>query len=137
MSEMPDTIAPAPVQPIAVNLTFRRAKGQCLMVVDARGLHDYLNLIGVARTEDGSSFKDGPGNMSAIVSPSYNRIEPGALLKCNGPHEFSLLPYYTNCPSAEIMRELSASLDGTIHKIVEHYRPIEISVIIHLKPGKG
>jgi hypothetical protein len=131
MSEMSNSLPAPPVQPVFVSVTFRRGKGQCLMVIDATGLHNYLARIGV--TERDGRFLDGPAGSSTIISGTT--VHAGALLRTGGPQEFNLLDHFTNCPSGEVMRDLSASVDATVHKIVDHYRPIEISVIIHSKPG--
>lgn len=134
MSEMTSAFPQAPsVQPVFVDVVFRREKGKCVMVIDAKGLHDYLARIGVDKTP-GGQYHDGPPSSSSAITGTT--VNTKALLMSDGPQVFNLMDYFSNCPSAEVMRALGDSVHDAAHKIVEHYRPIEISVIIHAKPGK-
>lgn len=133
--DLPNTLPPAPsAEPILVTIDFRRDKGKAIMRVDARPLHAYLERIGVTRDIDGN-YDDRPRDgHSNPVTARYNQIAYNALLAVGGPHEYNLMESYSNYPSVEIMREIGNSVEDKVNCVVDHYRPVEISVVIH---GKG
>ncbi len=130
----PPTIPPVPA-PVLISVDFRRAKGQCLMIVDARELHAYLDRIGVERDATGR-FKNQPAQDYSVIDTGRNRVSAGALLKPEGPHEFNLLTHYSAPPSRALLAALRDSIATVVDTVIDHYRPIEISVRIHAKGSK-
>lgn len=133
--DLPATLPPAPqIRPVLVKVTFRRDKGACFMGIDARELHAYLERIGVEKQNNGS-FKSPPYSGYRVVDPGNHEIASMALLKPGGPHDFNLLSEYHNIPGSEVLTRIAASVERVVNAIIDHYRPIEISVVIHSKPS--
>lgn len=139
---MPADVVSIVAEPIAVSVDFKRSAGRCSMIVQASGFHAYLDRIGVPFDDYAMMYKDAPadrdGNRSRPISPRSNTISPFALLRKSpdGSITFDIGQYYSSPPLAAALNQIGDSIEECIDLIVDHYRPVEISVRVHTKAAK-
>lgn len=113
-----------------VKLQIKREAGRLYMYVDARGLHDILDAVG-ARTS-GDMYLDRP-NTSISVANSTFRLSTETLLKKEYPVKYDLTAVYTTPPTLGNLQTLRDSGFEQVRKILEHYQPIDISLVVQKK----
>lgn len=133
-------VSPAPsdpTDPILVDVTFSREKGKCLLRVNARTLHAYLDAIGVTRGpiagSPGYQYADRPADSARVVNTSAHTVSTTAILTANqedGTAVYNLMDWYSSPPPASALQNLADSVEDAVTRIIEHYRPVEITVRI-------
>lgn len=113
-----------------INIKVGRPNGKLTLFVDAKGLHDTLDSIGVEH--DGTMYKDRPASSYSVANNSYV-ISTETLLRREYPAKFDLSAVYTNPPGFPKLKQLCESAYEQARKILEHYQPIDISVDIQKK----
>jgi hypothetical protein len=110
-----------------VKMKFRRENGKATLNLDASELHTYLRELGVAE-EDGK-FKDGPYSDYPQIDTYSNRLSPRILLT-TGPQVVDLASLFNRPLTLDQLTRLADSASDVVRTVVDHYRPIEISVVI-------
>jgi hypothetical protein len=129
-------------QPALVSVDFKRAKGRCVCRVDARAFHAYLDSVGVQYDERRDHYADLPRDPEgySVFNTSSSRVCPMVLLRRpragESAVEWDLMEHYSVPPIATTLEAIGESFEAVIDRIVEHYRPVEVSVRIHQKGGK-
>lgn len=133
-----DVVQPS-VEPMLVSIEFKRAKGKCIMMVDARGFHAYLDRLGVEYDTYSRRYKEAPVSSDRVVNTRDHELSPWVFLQRPGLGEscveFDLMSSYTIPPTATILRALGDSVQSVLDWIVDHYRPVEIRVNVLSKKG--
>lgn len=94
------------------------------LVLDAKPLHDLLERMGVKH--DGASFAGRPGSRYIVASPDF-QVQTEALLTRRYPASFNLSGIWSEPPTIPQLKKLGESIHTAVRKILEHYRPIDIS----------
>lgn len=94
------------------------------LVVDAKPLHDLLTQMGVP-IED-TTFANRPGARHAVASADF-QLSTEVLLRRAYPHTVNLSAIWGEPPTIPQLRKLGESIHTAVRKILEHYRPIDIS----------
>lgn len=119
-----------------IEIKFSRKDGRCLMTINAKEFQDYLLSLGVKKDRWGEWFANMPGNGDTI-NVCENKLEPRAFLYCAnaGKMEVNLADHYSGPVTDRVLTALGESAQACVDRILEHYRPIEISVrIVKRKP---
>lgn len=113
-----------------VKLKFRRANGKATMFLDATELHNYLREQGV-QMDAGTptKFADRPRTNWREIDTDYHKVGTELLLT-TGPQEVDLGRVYGGPVGLDTLNTLADSAGEVVRAIVDHYRPIEISVVI-------
>lgn len=112
-----------------VRVKFLRQSGRATCSIDASELHDYLRALGVPLTPDGTQFADQPSAEYGEIDTYRNRLSTKLLLKL-GPQTVNLGDHYRQPIGADTLNTLSDTVGEVVRAVVDHYRPIEISVVI-------
>lgn len=112
-----------------VKVKFLRQSGRATLTVDASELHDYLRQLGVGLTPDGTKFADQPYAEQSVIDTYRNRLST-ALLLCIGVQTVNLGDHYRAPIAMDTLNALADSVGEVVRAVVDHYRPIEISVVI-------
>lgn len=112
-----------------VKIKFRRALGKATASIDCAELHTYLTELGVQR-DTGGRFVDPPFAEYPEVDPNTPSISTGVLLRGEGVVELDLNHHFHRPVDGDVLSQLADSLGTTVRAVVDHYRPIEISVIV-------
>lgn len=128
---MPET--PTPIQPdlthgpdslVRAKIVRDMSNARLTLVLDAKPLHDLLERMGVKH--DGTSFAGRPGSRYTVASPDF-QVQTEALLTRRYPASFNLSGIWTEPPTIPQLKKLGESIHTAVRKILEHYRPIDIS----------
>ena len=120
--------APEGPEPTLVSVSIKRdpTRGPSL-VIDAARFHEYLAKLGV--TPVSGQFQNRPGQrVSGFVGASYHKSAPIALLTPANPVKVNLADYYSGTVTFQQLTDLAYSVKEAANLIIEHYRPIEISI---------
>ena len=118
-----------------IEIKFSRKDGRTIMSVNAAEFHAYLLSLGVKKDRWGERFANPPD--TDIVDARNNKLMCGALLFCgnSGKLEVNLADYYSGPVTDRVLTAIGESAQACVDRILEHYRPIEISVrIVKRKP---
>ena len=118
-----------------IEIKFSRKDGRTIMTINAAEFHAYLVSLGVKKDRWGERFANSPD--TDIVDARNNKLMCGALTFCGngGKLEVNLADYYSGPVTDRVLTALGESAQGCVDRILEHYRPIEISVrIVKRKP---
>lgn len=110
-----------------VKMKFRRESGKAILSLDATDLHTYLRELGVTETD--GKFQDGPHSDYEEIDTYNTKISPRLLLK-SGPQTVEISRLFNRPMTLDQLTRLSDSAKGVVEEVVNHYRPIEISVVI-------
>lgn len=115
-----------------IKLNVKREGGRVYLLVNAKGMHDVLDAIGVPSV--GGMYSDRPRAEHSVANRSTHTISTEALLRKEYPAKFDLSTVYTDPPpSFKSLQTLTESAFEQARKILEHYQPIDISVSIQKK----
>lgn len=112
-----------------VKAKFLRQSGRATLSIDATELHDYLRQLGVALNTENTAFVDPPANDYPEIDTYRNRISPKLLLRI-GPQSVKLGDHYRAPIGMDLLNTLADSIGDVVRTVVDHYRPIEISVVV-------
>lgn len=118
-----------------IEIKFSRKDGKTLMTVNAKDFQDYLSSLGVKKDRWGERFMNAPD--TDIINARDNKLCCGALLYCgsNGTLVVNLADFYSGPVTDRVLTAIGESAQACVDRILEHYRPIEISVrIVKRKP---
>lgn len=111
-----------------VKVKFLRQAGRATLSLDATELHEYLDQLGVEKNPDGS-YKDAPAADHNEIDTYRGRISPKLLLR-PGVQTVNLADHYGQPIGIDRLNTLADSVGDVVRQVVDHYRPIEISVVI-------
>ena len=111
-----------------VSVKIIRGSAQRLTLeIDATRFHAYLDAIGV--TKGPITYNDmPPQDYNGAIHRYEHKIQPQALLQVKHVNSYSLGDVYSGGLTFEQMVELANSVKDVANKIINHYRPVEISV---------
>lgn len=116
-----------------IKLNVKREGGRVFLYVNAKGMHDVLDQIGVP-TDGGILYKDRPRTTFMVADRVSNTLSTEVLLRKEYPAKFDLSTVYADPPpSFSSLQRLTESAFEQSRKILEHYQPIDISVSIQKK----
>lgn len=117
-----------------VELKVKREGGRLWLYVNAKGLHDILDAIGVGTSQMGTMYADRPRADVTIASRSNNVLSTEVFLRKEYPAKFDLSTVYVDPPpSVASLQRLTESARDQTRRILEHYQPIDITVSISRK----
>lgn len=112
-----------------IKLKFVRRPGVGATIsLDATALHAYLDEQGVPKDSAGN-YVDPPRNDYDLIDTYRNKLSPKAFTR-PGVQEIVLANHYANPVGPDILAALADSVDSVVRQVVDHYRPIEISVVV-------
>lgn len=117
-----------------VSIKINRVGGRVIMAVDAKGLHDVLDGIGVATNEGGERYADRPRADHAVLNRATNILSTEVFLRRQYPATFDLSALFNDPPNPGVFQRIGDSAYEQVRKVLEHYQPIDISVSITKKP---
>lgn len=120
-----------------IDAKFIRREGKMSLVIDARPFHELLTRIGAPKGRQGDRFVNRPQSAEQYIDARNNSIMTFALLHCPGdPITINLLDYYRDTPPTfEQIKKLGQSVETVAQLILDHYRPVEVSVKVFDKTG--
>lgn len=121
-----------------IDLNVKREGGRLYLYVNAKGLHDTLDRIGVPFS--GEMYTDRPRATTAVCDRSSHVLSTETLLKRQYPAKYDLSAVYTEPTNSANLKRLVDSAFEQTRRILEHYQPIDIKVSIQkkvLKPDQG
>ena len=122
-----------------INVSYSKGGGKPTeMRIDARPLQDYLRALGVPLEHEGTAderFTEGPHSDYRLVNVNTCSVSPAALLRtANGGQVcIKLSEHFRNPPSRDQMEMLANSVATVGQQIIEHYQPIEVSLVINFR----
>lgn len=111
-----------------VKVKFMRREGKTMVSVDASELHAFLDEQGVPKDAAGN-YTDAPRNDYDAIDSYRHKISPRLLTK-PGVQLINLADHYSNPVGPDILSQLADSVEPVVRAVVDHYRPIEISVVV-------
>lgn len=111
-----------------VKVKFLRQAGRATLSLDATELHEYLDQLGVEKDTDGA-YKDQPYSEHRDIDTYRNKIATPLLLR-PGVQTISLGDFYSAPIGMDKLNALADTVGDVVRAVVDHYRPIEISVVI-------
>lgn len=117
-----------------VNIKIKRSGGRVVMAVDAKGLHDVLDAIGVPTVDSGERYADRPRADHSVLNRATSVLSTEVFLKRQYPATFDLSALFNDPPNPSVFQRIGDSAYDQVRKILEHYQPIDISVSITKKP---
>lgn len=118
-----------------LKLNVKRESGRLYLYVDAKGLHDILDRLGV--TSSGGMYDHRPRTNHAVADRANRMISTEVLLRKEYPAKYDLSSVFTEPPNIATLQQLTESGFEQTRKILEHYQPIDIAVSIQAKPPGG
>jgi oligoribonuclease NrnB/cAMP/cGMP phosphodiesterase (DHH superfamily) len=112
-----------------IKIKFTRQTGKAFLNLDATELHEYLKEQGATLNAEGTEFADQPYSEHSEIDTYSNRIAPRLLLKV-GLQSVDLGAYYRQPVGIDILNQLADRAGDVVRVVVDHYRPIEISVVV-------
>lgn len=107
-----------------VTIKVTRELGLTKLIVDAKGLHDYLKALG-AMTDEGAL--NAP--WSARLNTSAHRLDTGAILanpKKGSTYTWDIGATYGKPMNHTVLQSLVDSVAPAVAEIIEFYRPVEM-----------
>ena len=119
-----------------ITLNVKRKGGRVFLLVNAKGMHDILDSIGVPAVN--GVYSDRPRATDLVANRTTHIISTEALLRKEYPAEFDLSVVYgaDHPPNIANLQRLTESAFEQTRKILEHYQPIDITVSIQAGPKK-
>lgn len=114
-----------------VKVKFLRQAGRATLSLDATELHEYLTALGVEKDSNGA-FREQPYAEYGEIDTYRSRISTKLLLK-PGVQTVNLGEHFSQPVGVDKLNALAESTADVVRAIVDHYRPIEISVVINGK----
>ena len=114
-----------------VDINIRREAGVLKMFVNAKELHNTLEVLGVKPV--GPTFPNGPVSDYTVIDLRRNRISTDVLLRREYPATYSLSGIFLTPPTVAQLTKIAQSAVDVTREILEHYQPIDISVKIQPK----
>lgn len=113
-----------------VSVSIKKIKGVLSLIVDASELHKELTKIGVEKGDYG--FLNGPREEHSVVNTAENRISTSVLLatRTSYPITYSLTDIFRAPPTIQMLTELATSAESTTRRILNHYMPIDIKMVV-------
>jgi hypothetical protein len=112
-----------------VKVKFIRRPGQgAAITIDASELHAFLDEQGVPKDAAGN-YADPPRDDYELINTYRHKISPRALTR-PGVQTINLADHYSSPVGPEVLESLANSVGAVVRSVVDHYRPIEISVIV-------
>lgn len=125
-----NTLSPSPPSPM-VALRVVRTAGRLWLEVNAKGLHDILDQLGVNVGSD-NRYLNRPSTTISVANSSF-KLSTETMLVREYPAKFDLTAVYgTPMPMANILTLRDSGRDQC-RKILEHYQPIDVRLEIHKK----
>lgn len=117
-------------------LAIRRdpSNSRLTLIVDAKPLHDLLDKMGVQVESGSEMYANRPAARFGVASGDF-ALSTEVLLRRRYPAEFNLSQVWTTPPTIKQLRTLGESAHNAIRKVLEHYRPIDISFSIIKSAG--
>lgn len=116
-----------------VLIKYLREGGKLMVSINAQGLHEILDSIGVQTEGDPARYKDRPYSVEAVANTSSMILSTETLLVKQYPAKFDLSVVFIKPPSLDSLKKLAQSGYEQCRKILEHYQPIDIQVEIQKK----
>ncbi len=112
-----------------IKVKFVRVPGKgAAITIDASDLHSFLDEQGVPKDAAGN-YADPPRADYELVDTYRHKLSPRAFTR-PGVQTISLADHYSTPVGPDILNQLAESVDTIVRQVVDHYRPIEISVIV-------
>ena len=126
-ADLAATLAHTPDSLVRAKIVRDMATSRLTLVIDAKPLHELLERMGV-KTEGGAngSFAGRPGARFSVASSDF-QVSTEVLLNRRYPASYSLSAIWTEPPTIPQLKKLGESIHTAVRKILEHYRPIDIS----------
>lgn len=114
-----------------VRLAIRRdpSSSRLALIVDAKPLHDLLDRMGVTVEPGSDLYANRPATRTLVASGDF-QLSTEVLLRRRYPAEYNLSSVWSTPPTIKQLRTLGESAHAAIRKVLEHYRPIDISFSI-------
>lgn len=131
---MPEPDVPPPVIPatpdeppmVAVKIVRSLTQGLTLEI-DATRFHAYLDALGVSKGP--ISYNDlPPQDYSGALNRYEVKVQPQALCFTKHVATYRLADHYSGGLTFDQLVQLAQSVKDAAKKVIDHYRPIEISV---------
>lgn len=122
-----------------INVSYSKGGGKPTeMRIDARPLQDYLRALGVPLEYPGTAderFAEGPACDYRVVNVNACAISPSVLLRTanEGQVVIKLSEHFRSPPTRDQMEILANSVAQVGQQIIEHYQPIEVSLVINFR----
>lgn len=118
-----------------VHANIKREKGAAIMTLDCRGLHAYLETIGVGIEGFDGLTESPPGSRNSYFDNYQNKVNARALCKVGTGPEKSILRYnlkdYWSAPlRTETLQNILATVNDALIEVLTHYQPVELSLTI-------
>lgn len=126
-----DRSTPGAERKSMVKIGIARKLGKVTLTVDAKGLHDVLDTLGVPHS--GNMYSDRPRANEAVLNRSTGVISTEVLLRREYPATFDLSGVFTEPPNPSMFQRIGDSGYDQVRKVLEHYQPIDINVTISKK----
>lgn len=133
-AEVAERNAPTEGRVSMVSIKIKRSGGRVVMAVDAKGLHDVLDAIGVPTTDNGDRYADRPRADHAVLNRATSVLSTEVFLRRQYPATFDLSALFNDPPNPSVFQRIGDSAYDQVRKVLEHYQPIDISVSITKKP---
>jgi len=120
---------PAPQAPnLLVDVGISRSKptNRLELVINAKALHDHLDLIGVPHT--GGVYQDQPETNRVL---SGNVLSTSPFLRREYPLRIDLTGVFNTPPTRTRLTSLCRTAHDAVRRVLEHYQPVDIRVSIH------
>ena len=116
----------APNLLVDVGISRSKPTNRLELVVNAKALHDHLDLIGVPHT--GGVYQDQP-ETNRVLSGSSLSTSP--FLRREYPLRIDLTGVFTTPPTRSRLAALCRTAHDAVRRVLEHYQPVDIRVSIH------
>lgn len=117
-----------------VKVKLTRQSGRAMLSIDASELHAYLDTHGVPLDADGVRYINRPAADYSEIDTRRNQISSALLLR-RGPQQVNVGDCYGRPVGVDLLQTLANSVEEVVRNVVDHYRPIEINVVIAGKAG--
>lgn len=129
--DKPMTPAPEAAPMVTVDITRDENTNALRLTINAKNLHDHLDSIGVPKETNGVWYKNRPRTDFQIAG--NGRISTEMFLKRTYPNVVDLSSVFTTPPPFRKLAELAQSGKAVVASILDHYRPVDISVHVFAK----
>lgn len=120
---------PVPSDKLAHTHITRDDQHRLILTIDAKPLHDFLTAIGV-KTQSGM-FAHRPPSQFATIHRGNSQLSTELFLKLEYPVKVDLSSVFDAPPTRAKLLELAQSTFACVRRIVEWYRPVDISYSVN------
>jgi hypothetical protein len=116
-----------------VEVKFKKVSGKLFILINAKGLHEILDSIGVQSSGTPSKYLDRPYATDQVCNTGNYMLSTEVFLVKQYPLECDLTTVFGIPPTIDQLKKLAQSSFEQVRKILEHYQPIDIQVEIQKK----